>query len=577
MSNKCNRNKVVMTISKQGVFSLLYTWTIILLSAVWLWKTFPQLNFDHIGTLAALIVLGILAEWLAVPFSQGYLSGTYVIVLATQLIGGGVAAAWVIGLILVIGLGIANRGNPLRTTLFNAAQHVLAVAAANFAIQLMIGELLAIVLFTLVYFGINHLLIYLYLLPGRRDHPGLFGWDALRWDSYTYVLTVPYGALLAKLYETSGILWAVLFFLPAVAFQIILKKYVQLELSNRDLTALFQVAKRLRDSNHPANFFDELLQECRCVVGFNAAIILVWSQERQLFLPGAAQGDQREELCNLVFTPSEGLIGQVMQSKEPLVIDDIGKMSNPEEAGPFRCYRSVLVIPLLAQGEVTGVLVLGSSQPYAYEENHVQLLSIIGGQAAMVLKSDMLADHIQHLLATDRLTNFLSHRQFYKLVVKEMVKAAEEETGASLLLVDIDNLRSINARYGHAAGDGVIQLVASVLRDVTGPANILGRYGGGELVVLAPGLDTPAALKLAEKIRVEVRDGRLEPGEAKAQLPVRVSIGVATFPQDTNDPDQLFQGAEKAVARAKELGRDRSIAYRQTLRTKIKADITTVV
>ena len=569
---------MVVIISRQGIFGLLYTWTIILLGAGWLWKTFPQLNFDHIGTLAALIVLGILAEWLAVPFAQGYLSGTYVIVLATQLIGGGVATAWVIGLILVIGLGIANRGNPLRTTLFNAAQQVLAVAAANFATQLISGYHLSIILFTLVYFGINHLLVYLYLLPGRRDHTGLtLRWDALRWDSYTYVLTAPYGALMAKLYETSGILWALLFFLPVLAFQSMLKKYVQLELSNRDLMALFLVAKRLRDSNHPATFFDQVLQECRHVVEFNTAIILFWSQERQVFLPGAAQGAQGEELCNIVFTPSEGLIGQVMQSKEPLVIDDVRAMSNPEEAGPFRRYRSVLIIPLLAQGEVTGVLVLGALHPYAYEDKHVKLLSIMGGQAAMVLKSDMLEDKIQHLLATDRLTNFLSHRQFYKLLVKEMLKVTDEAAEASLLLVDIDNLRNINARYGHAAGDGVIQLVASVLRDVTGPADILGRYGGGELVVLAPGLDTPAALKLAEKIRVEVRDCRLEPEEAKAQVPVRVSIGVATFPQDTTDPDQLFLGAERAVARAKELGRDRSIAYRQILKTKIMADINTVV
>lgn len=563
---------MVVTIARQRTLGLLYAWTIILLGAGWLWKTFPQLNFDQIGTLAALIVLGILAEWLAVPFAQGYLTGTYVIVLATQLIGGGVAAAWVSGLILVIGLGIANRGNPLRTTLFNAAQQVLAVAAANFAIQLISGYYLAIVIFTVVYFGINHLLVYLYLLPGRSDRPDSFGWADLRWDSYTYLFTVPYGILLAKIYETAGIFWALFFFLPVLVLQVILKKYLQLELANRDLTALFLVAKGLRDSNQPAIFFDQVLQECRSIVDFNTAIILFWSQERQLFFVGAAQGDQREELRNIVFTPTEGLIGPVMQSKEPFVIDDLREVSNPEDVGPWRHYRSLLVMPLLAQGEVTGMLVLGALHPYAYADNQVALLSIIGGQAAMVLKNDLLADKIQHLLATDRLTNFLSHRQFYQLVVKEVVKGTEGEVGSSILLVEIDNLRQINARYGHAAGDGVIQLVATVLRDVTGPTDILGRYGGGELVVLAPGLATSDALKLAEKIRVAVRDRSLAPEGANNQLPVRVSIGIATFPQDTKDPDQLFQGAERAVARAKELGRDRSIAYRQIIKTKSKAD-----
>ncbi|GAB6179385.1 hypothetical protein JCM14036_07040 [Desulfotomaculum defluvii] len=564
----------MIPISRQGSLGLLYTWTIIFLGAGWLWKVFPQLNFDQIGTLATLIVLGILAEWLAVPFSQGYLSGSYVIVLATQLIGGGTAAAWVIGLISVIGLGIANRGNPLRTTLFNAAQQVLAVAVADFAFRLITGEALPIILFTLVYFVVNHLLVYLYLLPGRRDHPNLFGWEALRWDSYTYIFTAPYGALMAKLYGVSGILWMLLFFLPVLAAQSLLKKYVQLELSNRDLTVLFQVAKKLRDSNQPATFLDQILQECRCIASFHTAIILFWSQERQLFLPGAAQGARRQEMCNIVFTPTEGLVGQAVQSKEPIVIDDVREMSNPKDAGPFHECRSVLAVPLMAQGEVTGVLMLGDLHPYAYENKHMQMLSIIGGQAAMVLTNDILADKIQHLLATDRLTNFLHHRQFYQLVVKEMLKVNAEGAGASLLLVDIDNLRSMNSRYGHAAGDGVIQMVASVLRDITPPTDFLTRYGGGELAVWAPGLDTPAALKLAEKIRVEVRDRRLVSEEAKTPVLVTVSIGVATCPQDTTDPDKLFLGAEKAVARAKELGRDRSIAYRQIVK-QIKTKITT--
>ncbi|WP_238442545.1 sensor domain-containing diguanylate cyclase [Desulforamulus reducens] len=555
----------MVIISRQGSLGLLYTWTIIILGGGWLWIVFPQLNFDQIDTLAILIVLGILAEWVAVPFSQGYLSGGFVIVLAAQLIGGGVATVWVTGLISVIGLGIANRGNPLRTTLFNGAQHVLAAAVADIAFSLTNGEVLPIFLYTLVYFGVNHLLVYLYLLPGCRDHPGLFGWDALRWDSYTYLLTAPYGALMAKLYLTSGTKWALLFFLPVLAAQILLKKYVQLEESNRELTALFQVAKGLRGRYQQEEFFDQILQEARRMADYHTALILIWSQERQLFLPGAAQGAALEETRNLVLTPGEGLVGQAVQSKESLLVDDIREIP-AVDAGPFGKFRSLLITPLLSQGEVTGVLILGEMRPYAYEEKHLQMLDIIGGQAGIVLAHGMLLDKIKYLSVTDRLTNFLHHRQFYQLVVKEMVKANAEGTLGALLLVDIDNLRRFQAHYGHAAGDGVIQMVASVLRDVTPPSDILCRYGGGELAVLAMGLATPEALQLAEKIRIEVRDRRLMPEGARAQVMVTVSIGVAVFPQDASDPDKLFQGAEKAVARAKELGRDRSIAYSQLIK-----------
>ncbi|RYD07080.1 hypothetical protein N752_00425 [Desulforamulus aquiferis] len=157
--------------ARQGGLSLLYTWTIILLGFAWLYKIFPSLNFDSAGILVTLIVLGILAEWLAVPFPQGYLSGGYVVVLATQLLFGGVATAWVTGVVTLIGLGIANRGNPLRSTLFNSSQHVLATAVAALAFELVSAQILGIFVFTFVYFAVNHFLVYIYLLPGRRDHP----------------------------------------------------------------------------------------------------------------------------------------------------------------------------------------------------------------------------------------------------------------------------------------------------------------------------------------------------------------------------------------------------------------------
>ncbi|MEW6697941.1 MAG: GGDEF domain-containing protein [Bacillota bacterium] len=559
---------------------MLYTWTVILLGFAWLWHVFPQLNLDQGAILAVLIILGVLAEWMAVPFPQGYLSGGYVIVVATQLICGGVATAWVTGLVSLIGLGIANRGNPLRTTLFNSSQHILAAAAAAFAFQQAAGEILPIALFTLVYFAVNHMLVYFYLLPGRRDHPDLFGWDALRWDGYTYLFTAPYGALMAIFYLKMGAAWALVLFLPVLAAQVILRKYVHMELSNRELTALFQVAKRLRLGYEPDTFFNQILQESRRIAPFHTAVIFFWSQERQLFLPGAAQGPLRKELCNLVIAPGEGLVGQAVESKEPIVVEDVRAMESPKDAGAFRRFRSVLAVPLLAQGEVTGVLVLGDMHPYAYEEKHMQMVSIIGGQAGIVLANEMLVEKIRHLTVTDRLTDFLNHRQFYRRVVMEMVRCHSAGEPASLLLVNIDGLRGFNSRYGHGTGDAVIQMVASVLRDVTRPADLLGRYGGGELAVLLLGADTAAALKLAEQIRVEVRSRRLVPEESKHQITVTVSVGVATFPYDTSDPDQIFFGAEKAVARAKELGRDRSVANSQLIKeakSKLQMNVTSTV
>lgn len=555
----------MVEISRRNGLGLLYTWIIIILGFGCLWQIFPALDLDQSGIMAVLVLLGVLAEWLAVPVAQGYLSGGYVIVMASQLICGGVTTAYVAALISLIGLGIANRGNPLRTTLFISAQHVLAATGAATFFELTTGTVLPLVVYTLAYFLINHLLVYFYLLPKRSDYPDLLGWEALGWDGLTYLITAPYGALLAMVYLKLGVGWALILFLPVPVVQLILRRYVQLAASNRQLTALFQVSKGLRLSVEPATFFNQILQESRRVVDYHSAVIFFWSESRQLFLPGAAQGPQKEELSNLLLSASEGVVGQAVATKEPVILEDVRNLL-PEAAAPFQQFRSVAVIPLLAQGEVNGLLVLGGMKPYAFDDKAVLLLSIIGGQAGTVIARDLLAEKIQHLAATDRLTDFLTHRLFYRQVVKHLIQANGGENPVSLLLIDIDNLRGLNSRHSHGAGDGVIQMVAGVLRDITKPTDILGRYGGGELAVLAPGLDTTEALRLAEQIRIEVRDRRLVPEEAQHQVTVTVSVGVATFPQDTGDPDQLFLGAEKAVARAKELGRDRTIAYSQLIK-----------
>lgn len=565
MSNIADR-KVISMKRQSGLF-LLYKWTIILAGCWCLWQLFPRLNFDQSGSLVVFIILGILAEWLAVSLPHGYLSGGYVVVLAAQLSFGGAATAWVTGLICIVGQGIANRGNPLRATLFNGGRNVLATTAAAWSFELVSGPVIRIVTFTLVYFLANRVLLYLYLWPNRRESPDLLGGDSLRWDAYSYLLTTPYGVLMANQYSQSGLVWAMMLFIPVLAAQIMLQKYVQMALANRELTALFQVAGRLTMSGESAAVFDQILQEARRVVNYHSGAIFFWSQERQLFLPAAASGPLQAALSNMVLAPEDGLVDRAVTTREPVNIGDL-RETGLSVPGPLNRFRSLLVVPLLARGEVTGVLVLGDKPPYAYAEQHLPLLRSIGGQAGMVLANDLLADRIQYMAATDRLTDLLNHRQFYRLVVKELGRAAASGEPVSLLLVDIDNLRLINGRYGHGTGDALIRMVGSVLRDVTGPADTLARYGGGELAVLAPGVDMAAALKLADQIRVEVRDRRLIPEGSEQRVMTTVSIGVATFPEDTSDPDQLFLGAEKAAARAKELGRDRAIAFRQLVKQR---------
>ena len=130
----------------------------------------------------------------------------------------------------------------------------------------------------------------------------------------------------------------------------------------------------------------------------------------------------------------------------------------------------------------------------------------------------------------------------------------------SLLLADLDRLKSINDTHGHPAGDEVLRVVAQLLREHvgrmrSGERSVLARYGGEELVVLLPGVGLAGALRLAAEIRLAVEQ-RAIPFQNKS-LRVTISIGAASCPRHAMTPADIISAADQSLYRAKSEGRNR--------------------
>jgi diguanylate cyclase (GGDEF)-like protein len=133
----------------------------------------------------------------------------------------------------------------------------------------------------------------------------------------------------------------------------------------------------------------------------------------------------------------------------------------------------------------------------------------------------------------------------------------------SVLLIDIDHFKRVNDIYGHQVGDlvleGISQLIVTTLRTT----DIVARYGGEEIMVIAPSTPVKVATDLAERLRKVVEHASFEiPVELDrdiSALGVMVSIGVACLSQHTNDMQELIQSADKALYRAKSEGRNRVV------------------
>jgi diguanylate cyclase (GGDEF)-like protein len=164
-------------------------------------------------------------------------------------------------------------------------------------------------------------------------------------------------------------------------------------------------------------------------------------------------------------------------------------------------------------------------------------------------------DLLERSSATDSLTGLPNRRQLHARIVDEMLRAQRYETPLALLLIDLDELKAINDRYGHEAGDAALCRVGQALRESCRATDLPGRYGGDEFVVLAPLTSAEQAMALAQRLRETLRRDN-----APASARVTISIGVADLDRATAvRPEALYATADQALYEAKALGRDRVV------------------
>ncbi|MGE6995483.1 diguanylate cyclase [Pseudomonas sp. NPDC047961] len=167
---------------------------------------------------------------------------------------------------------------------------------------------------------------------------------------------------------------------------------------------------------------------------------------------------------------------------------------------------------------------------------------------------------LQRISSTDRLTGLFNRGHWEEMLRQDYARHRRYERNAALVMFDIDHFKKINDSYGHQAGDAVIQQTAELVRQSTRDADIAGRYGGEEFVVLLPDTDSEGAVTFAERLRQSieahevVHEGR--------SIRFTVSLGIADLSEPTNGYAQLIERADIALYSSKASGRNQVTLYR---------------
>ena len=154
----------------------------------------------------------------------------------------------------------------------------------------------------------------------------------------------------------------------------------------------------------------------------------------------------------------------------------------------------------------------------------------------------------------DHLTGLLNRRLFEEIFTREISRAVRHGTDLALLFFDIDNFKKVNDTFGHPAGDAVLRWFAGILEKNKRGEDIAVRYGGEEFILLLPQTSKTSALIIGERIRNEVQKNSVE--VAGKQIGITVSCGLAVYPYDATAADNLLENADKALYRAKNVGKN---------------------
>jgi diguanylate cyclase (GGDEF)-like protein len=155
----------------------------------------------------------------------------------------------------------------------------------------------------------------------------------------------------------------------------------------------------------------------------------------------------------------------------------------------------------------------------------------------------------------DAVTGLRNHRYFQVRLREELQRADRNHRPVALVMIDLDNFKGINDRFGHAVGDYVLSQVSRVLERNARAVDAVCRYGGEEMAIILPETLLEEAVKVAERLREAVERRNDRPGPA-----VTISAGVAAYPETADQSDTLIGAADAAMYSAKRAGKNRVVS-----------------
>jgi diguanylate cyclase (GGDEF)-like protein len=189
-----------------------------------------------------------------------------------------------------------------------------------------------------------------------------------------------------------------------------------------------------------------------------------------------------------------------------------------------------------------------------FSKDQLRVLGLLSDQAALAIVNTRLHAIVKRQAVTDQLTGLPNRRAFDERLDEEIRRSSRYNHTFALVMIDVDNFKSVNDNYGHLIGDRVLQTVAHKLENSTRDTDFVARYGGDEFTLILPETTHEQAKLLGEKIAkiIARQTFNFQVNEEIVQLPLSLSMGVAGYPFHALKVDALIEVADHELYKDKE-------------------------
>ncbi len=373
-------------------------------------------------------------------------------------------------------------------------------------------------------------------------------------DAFLTLLVFPLGLVLYLLYIDLKI--AAIYFvgIPFILLSISISLYYNGRRINKYLKQTSDIGQELSKTLNVKSVLDTFVERVYQLIPASHIYIYDVSNQSQTMTLIRHVKDQQTIRSEEVISVGSGLAGKIYQAEQAFLfnsrsqIDDFAQHQLPADV------QSVLAAPIFRSNRVVGVLVIGDRRTRAYQDYHLMLVEILTNFLSIAIENARHYEQERMKSLHDQLTNLYNYRYLTNHIEQYALdlQAKEIDENLSVIILDLDSFKSVNDTYGHEAGNEVLVELARRLEDFISDRGIVARYGGEEFTILVKGMNHTEIIELAEEIRELISSTpftlmkHMENGQP-LKIPITASIGVATYPDHCESPNELIRQADRAM------------------------------